>query len=546
MIQRLLALLYFTWILLPAQTMAAAASPNAVPPETRFQEGMACLQAQNIDCAALALNRIPSQSVHAKLLAGNIAAAQQDFDSVFRLLLPLKANTSLDNEAAASLHASLALAYEQEPDPLRALEQRVAAERFLDDEQGRAENHKKIWNGLSNLSRDDLVNIRGESPDTDIQGWIDLALAAQEQDDNALKNWPDFYPGHPASKGFSQALLSQRPEAPAPSPIAAPVGPGGKIGVILPFAVEAYYPAADAIEQGFAAAQSQAQDHRELTLYATDGNPANIAETYRRAVDEGVQIALGPLTRDEVTRLGQQDLGIPTLALNQPDSTPGKTPNLYIFGLPLEGEIAQLVRLAQRLGMQTATIAAGSNHLAERMAQAFGNAWNDAGGRITQQLTFAEDSNLTELQAKITSNPSDLIFLAANYEEARVIRPHLDTATPTFATSHIYAGIPQDPENEPLNAVRFVDMPWLLEPESAAFANLRPAASDLPPGEMQRWFALGVDAYRILDHVSKHPQQAHTLQGLTGKISISSEGNISRELASGRFSAQGVVPETTP
>lgn len=546
MIQRLLALLYFTWILLPAQAMAAEASPNAVPPETRFHEGITCLQAQDVDCATLALNRIPSQSVYAKLLAGNIAAAQQDFDSVFRLLLPLKANTSLNNQAAASLHASLALAYEQEPDPLRALEQRVAAERFLDDEPGRAENHQKIWSSLGKLGREELVNIRGESPDTDIQGWIDLALAAQEQDENALKNWPDFYPGHPASQGFSQALLSQRPEAPAPSEAVAPVAPDGKIGIILPFAVEAYYPAADAIEQGFAAAQAQAQDQRELTLYATDGNPANIAATYQRAIDEGVQVALGPLTRDEVTRLGQQDLSIPTLALNQSDSNPGKTPNLYIFGLSLEVEIAQLVRLAQRLGMQTATIAAGSNHLAERMAQAFGDAWSNAGGRIIQQLTFAEDSNLTELQAKITSNPSDLIFLAANYEEARAIRPYLDTATPTFATSHIYAGIPQDPENKPLNAVRFIDMPWLLEPDSAAFASLRPAASDLPPGEMQRWFALGVDAYHILDYVSKHPQQAYTLQGLTGKISISSKGDISRELVNGHFSAQGVVPESTP
>lgn len=545
MIQRLLALLSLIWMLLPAQAVAAATSPNTVAPETRFHEGMTCLQAKDIDCATLALNRIPSQDTYAKLLAGNIAAARQDFDTVFRLLLPLQVNTELNNEAAASLHASLALAYAQEPDPLRALEQRVAAERLLDSEQGRAGNHEKIWADLSQLNREDLINMRGESPDTNIQGWIDLALAAQEPGNNALKSWASFYPGHAAGQGLSQQLLSQRAVTPAPAVTATPEQ-NGKIGIILPFSIEAYYPAADAIEQGFAAAQSQANDQRELAIYATDGNPAAIAGIYQQAVNDGVKTVLGPLTRDEVTRLSQQDIPFPTLALNQADTTLGNTPHLYIYGLSLEMEIAQIIRLAQRLGMQTATVAAGSNHLAERMVQAFSNQWSAAGGHIIQQLTFNEESQLTELQAKITANPADMIFLAANYEEARAIRPYLDTATPTFATSHAYDGIPHDPENEPLNAVRFLDMPWLLNPDAPEFANLKAAAADLPPGEMQRWFALGVDAYRILTHISQQPQQAHTLQGLTGKISIAADGNISRELASGRFSARGVELETLP
>ena len=548
MIQRLLALFSLIWMLLPVQVMATAANPNTVAPETRFHEGMACLQTQDIDCANLALNRIPSQDAYAKLLAGNIAAARQDFDTVFRLLLPLQANTELNHEAAASLHASLALAYAQEPDPLRALEQRVAIERFLGSDQSRAENHEKIWAGLSQLSREDLINMRGESPDTNIQGWIDLALAAQEPDNNALKSWADFYPGHAASQGFSQQLLSQHAAAatPAPTALATTGQQDGKIGIILPFSIEAYYPAADAIEQGFSAAQAQAKDQRELVIYATDGNPATIAETYQQAVNDGVKAVLGPLTRDEVTRLSQQDITIPTLALNQPDIAPGNSSRLYIYGLAMEVEVTQIIRLAQRLGMQTATVTAGTTHLAERMAQAFSNQWTAAGGHTIQQLAFSETSQFTELQAKITANPADMIFLAANYEEARTIRPYLDTATPTFATSHAYDGIAHDPENEPLNAVRFLDMPWLLNPDAPEFAAFKTAAADLPPGEMQRWFALGVDAYRILAHISQQPQQTYTLQGLTGKITIAADGHISRELASGRFSAQGIELETLP
>ena len=52
-------------------------------PETSFQEGQACLIKNDIACTKLIANIIPAQSPYAKLLSGNIAAAEGDFDRAF-------------------------------------------------------------------------------------------------------------------------------------------------------------------------------------------------------------------------------------------------------------------------------------------------------------------------------------------------------------------------------------------------------------------------------------------------------------------------------
>lgn len=566
-IQRALVLLTLMWVLVPATAQSASGQDSAQTLQ-QFRNGLQCMQTVDVDCANLALNKIPSQSPYAKILSGNIAAASGDVDSALRLLLPLKSNDSLDNETAASLHASLALAYDQQGDPLRALEERTTVDRLLGQDsqltQQREQLHTRLWQNLNAQDRATLVTMRGESRDTEMQGWIDLALAKLDQDGNAIKQWPSYYPGHPAAAGFSATLLAQLPadETKAIKPVEANATDStsqqpGSLGLILPLSVQAYYPAADAIAQGVAAAQTLAKDQRELRLYATDGSPDNILAVYQRAIEDGVQAIIGPLTRDEISALIQQNLAqqntfaVPTLTLNVVEANAADAngaevnpPKLLQFGLPLEAEINQIATTAQRLGMQTANIIGGGSPLAQRLAQAFRAAWEAGGGRINLELQLAEPELPADAQARIEARPADMIFLAANSEEARSIRPALSRATPTFATSHAFSGVLHDASDDSLNAVRFLDLPWLLKPERDDFAGLKPAAADLPPGEMQRWFALGVDAYRLLG--LWHAGREFGLSGLTGKIQVSAQGEVERELSSAHFSPDGVVLETMP
>lgn len=559
MAQRLLAFLLLQFIFLTGLHAAEPANPQAPKkaPEAMFVDGQACLDRADIPCAQLAQSRIPSQSAYAKLLNGNIAAAQGDFDQTFRLLLPLQAASMLSKPALASLHASLALAYENQTDTLRALEQYTKSAAFLSASSESEKNEQRIWQLLSTSDRNALIEIRGESYDTTIQGWIDLALAAQALASNpaAVSGWRKAYPDH-AARGFADRQFGTEPPPSAVGNSAQAVGAGsskatgesrlqGPIAILLPFGVEAFYPASDAIERGFVAAQALHHDNNEVRLYATNGNKDEIGAIYAKAVQEGAAYVLGPLTRDEATAIAGGQTPVPILALNQPESRP-TADKFFSFGLSIEPEVAQIVRLARNAGMQSATVVSSGSPVAKRTAQAFHDAWLADGGEIRLQTGPDSDQSLADMHASIKAQPADMIFLGANPEEARAMRPFLDPSTPTFGISHLYSGLAFDPSDHVMNAVRFIDLPWILETENPAFAEYRAAAAELPPGEMQRWFALGADAYMVLQQLSLAPRHGTTINGLTGKLRITPKGEIERTLASGRFSNTGVVLEKSP
>ncbi|ADQ85415.1 penicillin-binding protein activator [Methylovorus sp. MP688] len=549
MIQRLLTLLFMClWLNAgpAAADTVATGSPLKKTPETQFSLGMGCLKKQDIPCAQLALASIPAMSPYAKVLSGNIAASQQDYDQALLILLPLQADKSISAEASASLHTSLALAYENQDDPLRALEQYVQAQSGLAGD-ALLTAQKQLWQFLSRTNKVDLIAMRGNITDTTLQGWIDLALAGQDglsQDD--VNQWRNAYPDHVAMDELLAALIVSSATSSAANtaaPAANTKALSGQIALILPFSSEAYYPASDAIERGFVAAQTIANSNAEVKIYATTGGRDDFAAVYQQAVSEGANYIVGPLTRDEVTALSELPVSLPTVALNQSDLATSNR-NIHFYGLAVDSEAQQVVRIARDLGMQTATIVGTESSLSNRMIKTFGDAWIADGGQVSQQFGVNEDTDMNALKSDIQAHPTDMIFLATTADNARQIRPALDAATPTFGLSHIYAGVLDNADDAPLLAVRFVDMPWLLSPDT--FAAYKPAAQDLPSGEMQRWFALGADAFSLLQAVVQHPGSPATIKGLSGTLRLNTDGSVSRELAVARFGRNGITVERLP
>jgi outer membrane PBP1 activator LpoA protein len=551
MIQRLLTLLFMCWWLTAgpasADTVATGSSLKKTP-ETQFSLGMGCLKKQDIPCAQLALASIPAMSPYAKVLSGNIAASQQDYDQALLILLPLQADKSISAEASASLHTSLALAYENQDDPLRALEQYVQAQPGLSGD-ALLTAQKQLWQFLSRTNKVDLIAMRGNITDTSLQGWIDLALAAQDglsKDDVA--QWRNAYPDHSALDELLAGITLSSATTATGNTGTAPASANsaalsGQIALILPFSSEAYYPASDAIERGFVAAQTMANSTAEVKIYASTGGRDDFAAVYQQAVSEGANYIVGPLTRDEVTALSELPVSLPTVALNQSDLATANR-NIHFYGLAVDSEAQQVVRIARDLGMQTVTIVGTESSLSNRMIKTFGDAWVADGGQVRQQFGVNEDTDMQALKTDIQAHPTDMIFLATTADNARQIRPSLDAATPTFGLSHIYAGVLDNPDDAPLLAVRFVDMPWLLSPDT--FAAYKPAAQDLPSGEMRRWFALGADAYSLLQAVVQHPGTPATIKGLSGTLRINTDGSVSRELAVARFGRNGITVERLP
>lgn len=511
--------------------------------EAYFVEGLDCLKTSNLICAKTAQASIPAISSYATLLAGNIAAAEQDFVNVLRLLLPLQADKTLNNSAVASLHASLAAAYDDQDDTYRALEQRVSAEPFLSSPLDIKANQARIWQSLTALPKTQLIEMRGLSDNNTTQGWIDLAIATASANKQAITDWRTAYPDHPASDTIAQQFLDDRMFMNKNS--GSNLGVSGKIALILPFSEQLLYPVADAIEQGFSAANDVSKNSAEIKIYPSNAKKEDIIALYQQAIAEGAKYVVGPLTREETNALSTATINVPTLTLNQPD-TATAIGNFYNYGLTVEDEITQVIKTARDAGMQSATIVMSNSSLANRMAKVFSEAWTATGGNIGLPISIPDKTLFPTIKTQLVSNPTDMIFLAANADEAREIRPFLNSATPTFGLSHMNDGLTQANSDNDLNAIRFTEIPWVIDHNNEIYKDYYKAAEDLPQGEMQRWFALGVDAYHLLAIITRRPNSFSTFNGLTGKISVSATGEIKRELLLGRFTKQGIVMESAP
>jgi uncharacterized protein len=511
--------------------------------EERYLDGLACLKTGDTGCASVTLAVINPAAPYAKLLRGQIAAANNDFDTPLRLLIPLQAEAGLLPQAYASLHSTLALAYEAQENVLNALEQRVKAEPFLGGPAEVADNQARIWKLLAAQSREVLVEMRGESPDTTVQGWIDLALAVAyaERKERNIEQWRMAYPDHPAG----EVLLATIAETPVEANVPDTASFQGKIALILPLESSVYASAARAVEAGFMAAHSSDAEMPEVVSYAT-GDKESAVQAYRRAVAEGAQFIVGPLTRDEVTALAAETLTVPVLALNQAEGNLKPKDHLILFGLSAEAEARQVARLARDHGMQNALVVAADTPLAQRMAKAFSEEWRTLEGNVAAQLVIPIPDRLAEFKAEAAARPADMIFLAAGAAQGRMVRPYLDLAIPTYGTSHLYDGTPKSVQNLDLVAVHFVDMPWIIDPENPDFSAFRPS-EEIGSAELQRLFALGLDAYRLVPLLAAHPAAGKILlDGATGSISMTEGGVLVRELPSAQFRRDGVSLESAP
>ncbi|TSA48628.1 MAG: penicillin-binding protein activator [Nitrosomonadales bacterium] len=555
MIQRLSAFLLLLTVLapgalaadarkLPATTPAQPASQPAKSPDERFLDSRACLQRGDTPCAQVALAGINPASPYAKILDAQLAAVRGDLDTALRLLIPLQAETGLLPQAYASLHATLAQAYAGQENLLRTVEQRTLAEPFLDGPEEIRENQAQLWNLLARQPRELLVEMRGESPNPVVQGWVDLALAysAAGQGNHDLDRWRAAYPDHPANEELLRMIAAA---AAAAAPAINAVKVNGKVALLLPLDAPDYAAAAQAVLAGFKTAHSVVGYPVNIQIYPTDGTAEGTVLAYQHALLDGAQFVVGPLVRIEVETLAAGGLvTAPTLALNQPESGAKLPEHLLAYGLAVEIEARQAAQAARHAGLQTATVLCADTPLARRMAQAFILEWRAQDGGTPRQLDLPADDKLDELKANMAAQPTDVIFLAADASDARRVRPHLDPSIPTFGISHIYDGDAASAQNQTLNAVHFVDMPWLLDSDNSEFALYRPNAAEFGKGWPQRWFALGADAYRLLPFLSgKTTPGKPLLHGLSGNISLGEDGRFTRDLITGQFRADGVAVE---
>lgn len=319
---------------------------------------------------------------------------------------------------------------------------------------------------------------------------------------------------------------------------------GAHVALLLPLNSPDFQRAAEMVRQGFlVASEMPAQAPLPTRVYATGAGSDDILLAYQDALRNGASVVVGPLTRDGVATLAASGLvNVPTLALNAIDaSTALLPPELYFFGLGVEAEAQQLARIAYAADRPRAYVVSSGSPLANRVRDAFAAAWQGYGGTIAGELLpLAAGPDLwPELRRQIQGADA-MVLLAMEFDRARLIRPYIDPAVPVYATSLVHQAVASGVGSFDLNGVRFIDMPWLLTPERPAVkAYPRPEAG--VSIELERLYALGIDAYRLALEVARLPAPgAVTLDGVTGDITLGPRRQFLRELPLAEFAGGGV------
>lgn len=498
-------------------------------------------------------------------------------------------------------HTLRASAYNQLGNMLECARERVYYGQLLNNSEAIAKNNEAIYDALDRLPMPVLVDLQPTAQGT-LGGWMALVIALHSPEANraqAVHAWRSRYPGHPANGAFVASFMNRMPkavevsplkpaeaatppaqepapaapQAPAPAPApatqpnqapASPAASGGFIGVMLPLTGQ-YGMAAQAVRAGLSAAWNADSNPGKPELRFVDTQGGDVAALYQKLASEGAKFVIGPLTKDEVGALGKApDLPVPVLALNQ--SAELNRDRLYQFALTPEEEVEQAASLAWFDGRQNALLLAPASAFGQRMINHFSNYWKSLGGKIDAIKTYqpgAADYSGTakQLLAGATGEddaagtaPPEFIFLIADSRDGRLLNPHIQNqaqhSIPVYATSFIFNGQPDAPQNNDLSGVTFCDSPWLLNKvdNGALSRQALQATVSQTPELYLRLLPMGIDAYQLL------PELGHGLNrfnGATGVLNLRSGNRVQRQLHCAQFAGstlqpRGIAPTLQP
>ena len=435
----------------------------------------------------------------------------------------------------------------------------------------------QLMRTLENVSSGELA-IRAENPRADRQltGWMDLALVIRrhlvrpEGVGQAVAQWKSRHPYHLLTEG--QALdtwLNYRQQ----------FRPPGRVAVLLPESGR-YQAAAKAIRDGLVSAYLDDPGGSEILFFSTEGDDSTTISAYFNALDAGAELIIGPLRKEAIeAMLNLAGMATPVLALNELpanfDAPAYLQGQVHGISLSQEQEAAAAARRAAASGYQRAMVLAPEGAWGERMVLAFEAQFLQDDREIVASGRYLESqndhSNTLERALKIDQSKArrkklentlqmplefeptrrddvDMIFLAANSGQARLLRPQLrfhDAGDiPVYSTGRVFSGQPDPSRNQDLNGLRFAATPWQLRHGSPEEI---PGLESLRRGTLGSLFALGQDAWELLPWLGlMDKDRGFVFSGESGFYRSSASGMLLREPAWAEFQRGRPVPLPDP
>jgi len=444
--------------------------------------------------------------------------------------------------------------------PLESARLRMQIREFLKQPEEIEANNDFIWDALNRITEPAMIRALSEPQSAETRGWLELNLIARRSNmlparlEPWMDQWYQRYGEHPAAAAFALNLLEESRSI--------YIDPK-RIALMLPFSGRLEKVAA-AIQNGFLYAYYQDPGQlAELEIIDASRDPAEFNLQYEQAIQNGADFIVGPVDKELVEQLQKRDsLAVPTLTLNYGNDQDEGLLNLYQFGLLPEDEAVQIADFALAQGRHHALVLVPDTDWGYRLQRAFTQRFESLGGRVVGSNIYPAkqsdySTSITNLLNLTSSNQRksilqqtiqeqvkfearrrqdvDMIFIAANSRQARLIKPQLKfhhaQDLPVYATSHISSSNATTDEDRDLNEMLFVDIPWMLD--NSNNRDYR-QINHYWPQESQsfsRLFALGIDAYRIIRSLRRlmlNPEESQ--QHNTGLLSVDKAGRVKRAL----------------
>lgn len=330
--------------------------------------------------------------------------------------------------------------------------------------------------------------------------------------------------------------MPSRPIETAPVPVGVPPREPITTAIVLPLGSATFGPAAEAVLAGFSAAAAKTNEKFTVIAHSDGG----VKSAFDQAKELGARVVVGPLLRDDVRAIAAADDNLPwTIALNQLDESTPLPNRIYTLALSIESEGRQLARRIHMDGAQSVAVLGSDSPLQKRFANAFIGEWILLGGAppATFQIGRSPEA-LTLLRRDIGRTHLDAILIAADADDVALAKPYVGQL-PSYTSSQVNDRQPRDSRRD-LDDVLFVDVPWLAEPGSPAFADI--PRRDFPNASLDRLYALGVDALRVALAFGGGPPDRLEFDGATGHVMLDASRQFMREGTLLQFRDGEIVP----
>lgn len=196
------------------------------------------------------------------------------------------------------------------------------------------------------------------------------------------------------------------------------------------------------------------QSQFTLNFYDTQGKA--MGDLYKQAIQEGANMIIGPLLKDQVEELLKSNPTVPVLALNELDK-PIVNDNTFYFSLSAAADASQAAQYLYGQGYRKPLLIAAQGRIGYSSIKAFEQAWagvsqekpvvatfgarNEVQGMVKNALSGRSTARAGEIVQLSDAAPRsiDAVYVVANSLETRMIKPYVDISVNPMGSLPIYS-----------------------------------------------------------------------------------------------------------